>query len=184
MTGTINQIFRQRFLQEFVEGTADISSVYLVFSNNTARTLSNIDDTSEVPITAIHEDGTAITARYAVRLDTNDRLQYARVKQEGDSGTEVRVDGTDYIVVNDISSLLNQLWTNAYFNAPIEGGINEDFNIVSVVLNLDSTADTLDVGDFSDAMFSNAEIVMMSRPGTKNIAVDITDAQFPGIIKF
>lgn len=184
MTGTIHQRFRQRLLQEFIGGT-NIDSVYLVFSHNTGRTLANTEDTSEVPaLDRIHGDSTPVTARYAVRLDTNDRMQYAREKKSGDTGTEVLLNSVNYIVSTDISSSLDELWTNAYFNAPLPPSLDEDFNIVSVIINLDSTADTIDASTFSNAMFANAEIVMMSRPGTKNIGTDIVDNQFPGLIRF
>lgn len=183
MTGTIHQRFRQRLLQEFLGGT-NISSVYLVFTHNTTRTTSNTEDTSEIPLDRVHIDGTPVTARYAVRLDTNDRMQYARVKKDGDTGTEVLVNSVNYVVSTDISSSLNELWTNAYFNAPLPSDLDEDFNTVSVVLNLNSTADTISAATFTNAMFANAEIIMMARPGTKNIATDIVDNQFPGVIRF
>lgn len=183
MTGTIHQRFRQRLLQEFLGGT-NIDSVYLVFSNDSDRTTSNTEDSSEVSIDQVHVDGTTTTARYAVRLDTNNRMQYARVKQDGDTGTEVLVNSVNYIVSTDISTSLDELWTNAYFNVPLPSDLDEDFNIVSVVLNLDSTTDTIDATTFTDAMFADAEIVMMSRPGTKNIETDIVDNQFPGVIRF
>lgn len=184
MTGTIHQRFRQRLLQEFLGGT-NIDSVYLVFSNNTQRTTADPEDTSEVPaLDRIHGDGTPITARYAVRLDTNDRMQYAKVKKDGDTGTEVLVNSVNYIVSTDISSSLDELWTNAYFNAPLPSDLDEDFNAVSVIINLDSTADTIDAASFTDTMFADAEIVMLAQPGTKNIATDIVDNQFPGVIRF
>jgi len=183
MTGTINQKFRQRLLEEFLDG-GNITSVYLVFSNDTTRSKASTDNLSESPISEIHVANSAVTARYAVRLDTGDRMQYARVKKSGDTGgTEILLNSVNYIVSTDISSS-NELWTNVYFNAPIPTDLDENFNIISVVINLDSTDSVINANDFTNAMFANAEIIMMTKPRTRNFDTDITDAQFPGAIRF
>jgi len=177
MTGKINQAFRRRLLKKFMQDT-DIENVYLIFSLDSDRQLASNENTTTLPITAVHDGSSNISAKYAVRLDTNNKMQYAKEKEDGDSGTTISISGFDYIVSDTYSS--TEFWTNAYFNTAL-ADTDTDFNIVSIVINLDSTDE--EITTFTNALFTDAEIVMMTKPATKNLQ-DIENNQFPGLIKF
>lgn len=200
MTGTINERFRQRLLIKFLKDN-DIANVYLVFSEDDNRDFADVtSDISRVAITSLRDLVNGITPKYAIRLDTGNKLKFAIEPAEGIIGETISVDGTNYVTNNNIEdpNQLDELWTSAYFNAPIDKSAIEtaleivdeedpldfakaNYNIVSVVINLAATDETLSL--FSSATFANAEIIMQNRPSIKNL-LNIKDAQFPGLIRF
>lgn len=180
MTGKINQAFRRLLVKKFLEDT-DIESVYLVFSLDESRELADTLDNATATIDSVHLDNSDVTAKYAVRLDTSNRLKFAKEKEEGDTGTEVDINARTYILSDSYTS--DKFWTDVYFNAPITGS-SAEFNVVSVVINVDETdAELLYNYSFTDALFTDAEIVMQTRPA-KKVFNDIENNEFPGLIKF
>lgn len=200
MTGTINERFRQRLLIKFLNDL-DIANIYLVFSEDTNRDFADVtSDISKVEISSLRNEPEGIAARYAIRLDTGNKLKFAIEPAAGIIGETISVDNVNYITNNNIQSpnQLDKFWTSAYFNAPIDrnaikaalGIVDEEdpidfakanYNIVSVVTNLAATAET--ISTFAPAVFDNAEIVMQNRPSIKNL-LNIQDSQFPGLIRF
>lgn len=175
MTGTINQDFRELLLNKFMQD-GDIENVYLVFSLNSGRQLADVLNFSESTIESVHEDSSTTEAIYAVRLDVSQRLKYAREAEEGET-EDVTIDGLDFVVSDSLLS--GNFWTDAYFNAPVPG-TSEEFNVVSVVINLDSSAN--DITSFNNALFNGARVIMQSRPAVK--IFNEMEGQFPGLIRF
>jgi uncharacterized glyoxalase superfamily protein PhnB len=124
----------------------------------------------------VHLDTSDVTAKYAIKIDGV--MKYAKEKETGDTGTEIDINGLTYIVSDNYTD--TKFWADAYFNAATPT-IQEDFNTVSVVINLDSSAATIDT--FTNAVFTGAEIVMQTRPAKKSF-LEIENNQFPGLIKF
>jgi len=202
MTGTINERFRQRLLIRFLTDNNIAQNVYLVFSQDTTRESADVTtELSRVTPTSMHDQPNSIIAKYAIRIDTSNKLKFA-IEEEDPSiiGEIVSVDDRRYIINDNILSpnQLDKLWTSAYFNTPIstsdiqtklsitdledaEDFAKANYNVVSVAINLNATAET--IGFLSSAVFTNSEIIMQNRPSLKNL-LNIKDAQFPGLIRF
>jgi len=201
MTGTINERFRQRLLIRFLTDANIAQNVYLVFSEDTTRESADVTtDLADVTPLSMHDQANSIIAKYAIRIDTNDKLKFAIEEGPSIIGEVVSVDDTNYIINDDIlnPNQLDKLWTSAYFNTPISTSDIEsklsitdlqdeqdvakaNYNVVSVAINLNATAET--IGFPGSAVFTNSEIIMQNRPSLKNL-LNIQDAQFPGLIRF
>lgn len=184
MKSIVNDALREELLKRMIDTSENI---YLVFSYDEERT--GVDSTSDLSRASIAsvDDGDNISTKYAMRID--DTIKYA-IKKEDYSGSpeleSATINGIDYVIDDDLDNFIVPC-TAIYFikNAPEDlEGTTYGYNTITVIKDLKNSSGYIDedfITDFGDIDYSEATIVMQTRPANKDIE---EDEPFYGLISF